>query len=225
MGTRVSFTKQEIKQDKFADFMARAREFVTENAAAVSGVVLAVILLIVGVYFYTGSSESSRDAAGQALSQAKNNLAGGNLQIAMLEFRSIADENRGSKFGAEALYILGSAQFLAGNFAESQRVFEEYVDRYSRIKISYIGAVAGIAASMENTGQFASAAEKFMEALDEDPGGPVAEDYVIGALRNYLLAGDNAAARNLYDRILESFWQSNVVSAADRLMNEFRAAG
>jgi len=224
MGTRVSFTKQDIKQDKFADFMARAREFVTENTAAVAGVVLAVVLVIVGVYFYAGSSASSREAAGQALSQAKNNLAGGNLQIAMLELRGIADENRGSKFGAEALFILGSSQFLAGNFAEAQRVFEEYVDRYSHIEISYIGAVAGIAASMENTGQFASAADKFIEALDKDPDGPVAEDYAIGALRNYLLAGDNVAARKLYDRILEIFWQSNVVSAADRLMNEFGAA-
>lgn len=224
MGTRVSFTKQEIKQDKFADFMSAVREFATENAIAVAGTVLAVILLIVGVYFYTGSNESSRVAASQALSQAKNNLAGGNLQIAMLEFRSIADDNRGSKVGAEALFILASSHFLTENFAESQRVFEEYVDRYSHLKISHIGAIAGIAACMENSGQFAPAAEKFTEALDGDPRGPISEDYAIGALRNFLLAGDIDSSRRLYDRILEDFWQSKVISVADRLMNEFGAA-
>ena len=224
MGTRVSFTKQEIKQDKFADFMAHIREFATENATALAGAILAVILLIVGIYFYSGSSASSKETAAQALSQAKNNLTSGNLQVAMLELRNIADENRGSKLGAEALYILGSSQYLANNFAEAQRVFEEYVDRYSDQKISRIGAIAGIAACMENNGQFASAAGKFLEALDEDPKGPVAEDYAIGALRNYLLSGDIAASRKLYDRILEDFWQSNIIAAADRLMNEFGAA-
>ncbi len=225
MGTRVSFTKQEIKQDKFADFMAEARGFVTDNATAVAGAVLAVILLIVGVYFYTGSSDSSQAAAAQSLSQAKNNLAGGNLQVAMLELRNVADKNRGSKIGAEALFVLGSSHFLAGNFGESQRIFEEYVDRYSDIKISHVGAIAGIAACMENSGEFASSAEKFMEALDADPQGPVSEDYAIGALRNYLLAGDFDSSRKLYDRILVDFWQSNVIAAADRLMNEFGAAG
>lgn len=224
MGTRVSFTKQEIKQDKFADFMAEARGFATENATALAGAVLAVILLIVGIYFYTGSSASSQAAAAQSLSQAKNNLSAGNLQVAMLELRSVADKNRGSEVGAEALYILGSSQFLAGNFGESQRVFEEYVDRYSEPQISHIAAIAGIAACMENGGEYASAAVKFLAALDADTQGPASEDYAIGALRNYLLAGDFDSSRKLHDRILVDFWQSNVIAAADRLINEFGAA-
>ncbi|HSG98777.1 MAG TPA: tetratricopeptide repeat protein, partial [candidate division Zixibacteria bacterium] len=176
-------------------------------------------------YFYQGSTQGSLAEAHERMAKAKTDITVGNMQVALLELRNIADKNQGSDVGAEALYLLGSANFLNLNFAEARTAFEEYVKRYSKPSITNAAARAGIAACMENTGEYAPAAAEYLKALDSYPDGPAAQDYAIGALRCYLLAGDRAAASELRERITRDHWRTPAVTTADRLFHEIKPAG
>lgn len=225
MGTRVSFSKQEIKQDKFADFMNEGRDWAADNMSTILGIVAVVVLLGVGLYFFSDYRAGQAEAARAELAQAKTKMLSGNLQVGLLELRAVADKYSGSETGAEALYMLGSANYLNKNYDQAMQAFEEYVKKYNSMKVTHDAALAGIAACKENTGAYAEAAQQYLKALDYYPEAPIAEDNALGALRNYLYAGDTANARKMLDRIDSDFWQSPVVITAKRLFEEIKPVG
>jgi TolA-binding protein len=224
MGTRVSFGRQDIKRDKFADFMGEAREWATNNAATLFGGVAIIVLLTVGLYFYQDYQAGIESEARTELAAARARILSGNLQVGLLELRGVADKYSGSATGAEALYMLGSANYLSKNNDQAKAAFEEYVSKYSKLKVTHGAALAGIAACLENTGDNAGAADQFIKALDYYPDSPIAEDNALGALRNYLLAGDTANARKVLDRITSDYWQSQAPSIAQRIFEEIKPA-
>lgn len=224
MGTRVTLNRQEIKTDKFADFMASAKDAAQSNMAILGGIVLAVIVLIGGIYFYQDSQGKALRGAQEALANAKTSMVAGNAQVAMLELRNIAEENSGSPVGADALYTLASANYLNNNFAEARKGFQQYLSQYSHLEITRVGAMGGVAACHENLGEYTEAADRYLAALDADPTGPSAEDYALGALRNALLAGDRNLAEALRQRITADFWSGAAPSVADRLFHEIQPA-
>ncbi len=225
MGTRVSFGKQDIKRDKFADFMGEAREWATSNATTLFGGIAVILLLTAGLYFYQDYQAGVAGEARTELATAKTKILAGNLQVGLLELRGVAEKYSGSATGAEALYMLGSANYLSKNNDQAKRDFEEYVRKYSKVKVTHDAALAGIAACLENTGDNAAAAEQYVKALDYDPDGPIAEDNALGALRNYLLAGDSVNSTKLLDRITADYWQSQAPSIAQRIFHEIKPAG
>ncbi len=222
MGTRVSFSKQEIKRDKFADFMGGVREWSSNNSSTLIGVIALVVLVVVGLYFFQDYRAGQEESARAELSKAKTTLLTGNLQVGLLELRTVADKYSGSVTGGEALYMVGSVNYLNKNYEQALSAFEEYVKKYSGIQITHAAALAGIAACKENTGDYVGAAEYYLMALDYYPKGPTADDNALGALRNYLYASDTTKAREVLDRITSDFWQSLTPGTAQRLFEELK---
>ena len=71
-------------------------------------------------------------------------------------------------------------------------------------------AGAGLAACMEAVGEFAAAAEAYLESADSFRGSGNAAHYLLQAGRCYRLAGNDQAALAIYDRIAEEylFWDN-----------------
>jgi len=224
MSDRIKFTSHEVKQDKLAEFVADGREKVASHVPIIAGAIAVVVVAAVGIYFVLDSREKSHKAASQGLADAKTQLAGGNLQPALLDLEKISKEFSGDPAAGEALFLLANAHYLNDNFEEAKRRFEEYVSEYSTPRLSVSSAIAGAGACMENTGDHPGAAVKYLAALDYEPKGPAADDYAISALRNYLLAGDRANAQTIYDRMQRDFATSPKLIVAERLFFEITAA-
>lgn len=223
MAVRVEFSKQEIKKDKFADFMSSAREVAASNVTTIIGVVLGAILIGVVIYFVNEGQISSRNRGEQRLSDAKVSISQGNLQLAILEFQSVANEYEGKAIGEDALFILGTAHYLSDNFSESKLTFERYVKTYKSPRVRVASAIAGSAACSENLGDYAVAATEFTKALDHFSDGPAADDYALGAVRNHLLAGNNESAQAMRDRIKRDFYgSSDVLARAEGMLREIK---
>jgi tetratricopeptide (TPR) repeat protein len=224
MNTRVSFNKQEIKQDKFADFVASMRESLMENATAVGGGILAIILIAVGIYFYQDSAQRGISELNARYNDAKNQVAVGNVQVALLELRAIADEGSGSDIGAQALFLMATANYLSKNYDAAKQDFQAYADKYRDNPTMYASAVAGVAACFESLADYSSAAGKFLEAAALDPEGPAARDQKLAGLRCYLLAGDRVAATALLEQLTSEHWGDQLVNVAERMYTEIQPA-
>ena len=225
MAVRVEFSKQDIKKDKFADFMSSAREGAASNITTIIGVVLGAILIGVVIYFVNEGQMASQIEGEQRLSDAKLSISQGNLQLAILEFQSIANEYEGKDIGEDALFILGTAHYLSDNFSESKLTFERYTKTYKTPRVRVASAIAGSAACSENLGDYTSAATEFTKALDYFSDGPAADDYALGAVRNHLLAGNNESAHAMRDRIKRDFYGvSDVLSRAEGMLREIKTS-
>lgn len=201
MHGKVKLTKREIKEDKFATFMLTAKDQLQENWQYTAIGAAAVVLLVAAVVYYFSNRNTANTEVAQKLATAQMDYRSGNTQVAIMSLTQIADEAGGAT-AKQAKFLLGKVNFDSKNYPEAIRYWEQFLGAYTDDLFLKAGALGGIATSYENQGQFDQAATKYLEAADAYKTGPSAAEYLYGAMRCSLLAGDKAKAKTYLDRII-----------------------
>lgn len=217
---KVKLTKKQIKEDKFTTFMLSAKQQITDSwQYYVIGLVV-IVLVITAVVFFVDMQKSQEKEAAQIYSQGVVEFRQANNQNALLTFQRVLDEYAGTESEQLATYMLGDTNLKQRNYSEAIRFFEMYISKYSQNKLKTAASYAGIATALENQGQFADAAEKFIAAYNVDTDGPLVGDYLMSAMRNYLAVGDIDSAKIYYDDINDKFSGTNLATRAELLFAE-----
>ncbi len=217
---KVKLTKKQIKEDKFTTFMLSAKQQITDSwQYYVIGLVV-IILVITAVVFFLDMQNTQRNEAAQIYSQGVSEYRQSNNQNALLTFQRILDEYSGTESEQLATYMLGNTNLNQRNYSEAIRYYEMYISKYPQDKLKTAASYAGIAAALENQGQFAEAAQKFVSAYNVDTNGPMVGDYLISAMRNFLAVGDIASAEIYYKAITDDFSGTNLATRAEFLFAE-----
>ena len=216
MYDKVKLTKRQIKEDKFTAVMLNARTWFTDNwQLAVIGVAAVILVTVAGVYYSQSQAAKSEEAATR-FARALMDYRNGNNQVAIMGFSQIVDEFSSEQAAEQATFLLGKLNHKIRNYEEAIRYFDMYLSKYRENKLSRAAAYAGIASCLEEQVAFAEAANKFQQAFDEYPDGPLGGDYLSGALRNYLKTDDLTKAAASLDTIKARFEGSELVNRAIR---------
>lgn len=217
MRNKVKITKRQIKEDRFTTNMLLAKDWIMENWQMVSIVAAIAVIIIVAVAYFINVGKSRETEASDRYYRAMAEFRRQNYQPAILEFTSIADDYSGQIAGL-AQFNLANAHFESKNYDEAITNFQKYIDKFHGDKLMTASAYAGIGASLENKSEFGAAADKFMEAINYYPDSPGAPDYYLGAVRNYVMAGDADKADKTLKELQEKFSGSNQARSATRLV-------
>lgn len=220
MYEKVKLTKRQIKEDKFTAFMLNTRSWFIDNwQLAVIGVA-AVILVAVAGFYYSQSQAAKAEEAATRFSRALLDYRNGNNQVAIMGFSQIVDDYSSDQAAEQATFLLGKLNYKIRNYEEATRYFEAYLVKYRENRLSRAAALAGIASCHEEQAAYAEAAQRFQQAFDEYPEGPLGGDYLSGALRNNLKTGAlEEAAANL-DTIKVRYEGSDLVNRSIRSLAE-----
>jgi len=214
MQGKVKLTKRQVKEDKFTTFMLTSKdklqgEFEQKWQYYVIGFVTVVLLIWAGVWYFENRSSQGTEAA-EAFSNAMLQYQTGNNQVAILEFAQVLEKYGESDFAARAAFMLGNLNLSTRNYPESARYYQMYLDNSSGTALNRAASFAGIAATQEDQAQYAEAAASFLKAIETLPGGPLEPDYELGAIRNYLAAGNLEPAKArlavLEEKYADSVW-------------------
>ncbi|UCD16866.1 MAG: tetratricopeptide repeat protein, partial [Candidatus Zixiibacteriota bacterium] len=216
MRAKVKITKQQIKEDKFTTFVLRAKDRIVENWQVVSIAAAAAIIIIAGFVYYVNTQSSREATALNRLTRATAELQRRNYEAAITEFQAVADSYGGDAAG-RAQFYLGNAYYGSKDYDEAIAAFQKYVDKYHLDKLSTSSAMAGIAASLENKQEFATAAERYREAVDYYPDSPSAPDYYLGAVRCYVQTGNRELAEQMVAVLKERYFGSDYYRTASQL--------
>lgn len=217
---KVRLTKRQIKEDKFTTFMLTWKSVAEDNwQFLVIGVAALVLLVVGGVYFANYRTERV-DQAAQKFARTMLDYRNGNNQIAILGFTQILDEYGDDDVASRATFLLGNLHLSGRNYDEAIRYFDLFLDSYDNDLFTRAAAMAGKAAALENQGLHVQAALAFSAAYDEYPEGPLVGDYLTGSMRNFLEAGDNAAAEAKLKVIIDKFGKSDLAKNSARLFAE-----
>ncbi len=220
MYQKVKLSKRKIKEDKFTAFMLKSKSWFIENwQFTVIGVVAAILLATAGTY-YTASQASRQQEAATRLSRAVMDYRNENNQVAIMSLSQIVEEYGGDYSARQATFLLGKVNLKIRNYPEAIRYFEMYLSTYRDDKLIRASALAGIAGCYEDQANFAEAANKYAEASEEYPEGPMNGDCQLSALRNYLEAGDAENARLFYESLNADFKGTELANTATRLFME-----
>jgi TolA-binding protein len=213
-------TKRQIKEDKFTVFMLTARDQVLHNWQYLAIGLAAVILVAIGIVYYFKSQRTQSVEAATKYARALMDFHGGNNQLAILSMSQIVDEYAGEEVAEQATFMLGVINYESRNYPEAIRFYEMYLSKYRDDKLNRAAALAGVASCLENQGQYREAAEKFVAAGDEYPGGPLAGDYHFSAMRDFLEVGDTTQAQVHLDAIQKEYEGTELDNRAVRLFSE-----
>jgi len=221
MRTKVKLKKQQIKEDKFTNFILQSREWVSGNWQIVAIAAAVVVLLTAGTAYYFKMRAGKQMDAGNRLSKAMAEVRQKNFQVAILELKSLSDDF-GGEIGATALFSLANAYYDSKNYDEAISAYRKYLDDYHIDDITTASAIAGIAVSLECKQEFLAPGDKFAEDVEKYPNSPSAADYYLGAIRNYVQGGDRQKADKMLTEMQEKFPQTDYLRTAIRLAMQLK---
>jgi len=224
MQSKVKLTKRQVKEDKFTTFMLTSKdklqgEFEDKWQYYVIGIVLAVVLIWAVVWYF--DQQSTREAqAAEAFSQAMSRYQLGDDQVAILEFSQVLENYGGTNLAAKAAFLLGNLNLATRNYDEAIRHYRLFLNDYKGTVLNRAAAYAGIAAAQEDQGQYGEAAASLVQAVETNPEGPLRPDYELGAVRNYLAAGNPELAEARLAILDEKYEGTDWASRATRMIAE-----
>jgi tetratricopeptide (TPR) repeat protein len=218
MRAKVKLTKQQIKEDKFTNFVLMAKDWFLDNWRIFAITAAIIVLAVVGlVYYFKMRATQSKDMENR-FSRAVAEARAKNYQVAILEFKSISEE-AGGEIAGMALFQLANAYYESRNYDEAINSYNKYLAEYKGDDITTASATAGVAVCLECKGEFSAAGDKFYEAAQKYPS---AADYYVGAIRNYVQASDKPKVDKLLAEIKEKFPQTDHYRAAARLAMQLK---
>ncbi len=220
MQGKVKLTKRQVKEDKFTTFMLTSKDKFLENWQFYVGGLVVVVLAISFFSWYVNHSGDQETLAAEKFASASMSYSQDEYQIARLGFSEILDDFSGSAVAAQATFLLGNICLDSREYDEAQRYFEMYLRKYKDDQLSRASALAGIATANENQAKYADAAGYFVRASQEFHDGPLAGEYELGAVRNFIKADDTEGAKGRLEVLKADFDGDQVVDQAIRLMSE-----
>lgn len=220
MSDFVKLHRKHEHDDKIADALdtARARLETNWQPAAISlGV---VVLLVAGIWVYMNQQQEAKSAAQKQFSDAMTLAANGQTPDAIVQMGEIIRINADPRLTANATFTLGSLYFENKNYPDAQKYYSQYLTLGAADDLQRSGALSGLGYAMENQGDFAGAAAKFMENFRSYPAAPLSSDNLTEAVRCYLEAKDLTNARVAYDSLNGRFPNGPFYIKATRLMAE-----
>ena len=211
---RKRITKQELKEDKLVTYTFKVNAYIRENARKISTIILGSIAVILIISFIHSSQESSEMQAMSEVGIAQNLYQVGDYANARITFDGIINEYDGTDGAGMSVYFAGDCCFKLGEFAAARNYFQQYLDDYKNNDILTASAISGIAACLEEDGNYLQAAEQYKQAFDKFSESFNAPKYLIDMGRCYELAGMKNEAEITYKRVIEDYSSSIYVREA-----------
>ena len=197
-------------------------DWIQANTRAVTIGAIIVVAGGAGYWFYVRSVEIKRANAERGLNQAKQSIAAGNAALAATDLQRVATRYEGTAAGAQAAMLLAQQNFDQDKFDEGLRVLRPY--QTASASGRSLGAVWSLTGDgLLSQAKVDEAVAAFRSAADATSYPGERALYLSKAARALQMAGKNAEARELWERLRNDPEASLVHSEADIRLGELSA--
>ena len=170
------------------------------RAFTIAGAV--VLIAGAGYWFYLRSAEIKRQNAERGLNQAKQSLSSGNAALARSDLEKVASRYQGTPAGAQAAMILAQLDYDQGKYADGEKVLAPYQSGTAAgPNLAAVWALTGDGQLGE--GKPAEAASSYQKAADATSFPGEKALHLAQAARAFMLAGKNAEAQSLWQKLAD----------------------
>lgn len=198
-------TKKKLKEDAFVSSAFETGHYIQENLTKIIISFVGVIALTGLVWLFVNYRLERAEAASLALFQAQALLMNGQYSLAAADFEKLAEDYSGTPESEKAVFFAGDSYYKAVEYDQALERFEQCRDVLSSEDPLMVNCLAGLAATHEQLKNLDQAIEFYRQALEI-----TSYDYQkIEIIRDYSrvlsLAGKNAEALELMDRIIVNY--------------------
>ncbi|HUR22003.1 MAG TPA: tetratricopeptide repeat protein [Vicinamibacterales bacterium] len=201
-------------------------DWIQANTRAVTIGAALVVAGGAGYWFYTRSVDIKRLNAERGLNQAKQSMAAGNAALATTDLQRVASRYKGTPAGAQAAMLLAQYDFDQDKFDDGLKVLQPY--QTSSAAGRNLGAIWSLTGDgLLSKAKVDEAVSAFRKAADATTYPGEKAVYLSKAARSLQMAGKNAEAKEIWERLKKDPEASLVHSEADIRLGELasQAAG
>jgi len=194
-------------------------DWIQANTRALTIGAILVVAGGAGYWFYTRSVEIKRVNAERGLNQAKQSLAAGYAALAATDLQRVASRYKGTPAGAQAAMLLAQHNFDQDKFDEGLKVLQPYQTASAAgPNLSSIWSLTGD--GLLSQAKVDEAVAAFRKAADATTYPGEKAVYLSKAARSLQMAGKNAEAKELWERLKKDPEASLVHSEAEIRLGE-----
>jgi tetratricopeptide (TPR) repeat protein len=218
---RKKLSKKQIKEDKLVTTYYKAYGYIQENMnrlAIYAGVLVVVILAVV---LYANNKAKNNDLAGTELARTMNSYDGGNYLEAiegragtkLIGLKKIVSQYGSTENGEIAKIYIANAYSNLGKLDEANKYYQDYNGSNKLFKAT---ALAGQASYLAYKKDYEKAADLYKKAAFFSKEDVLNPEYLLQAGINYMAAGKNSDAKELFDKIKKDYATSTAVREIDK---------
>jgi TolA-binding protein len=212
-----------MKEDKLVTAWFKTIDYVEHNSKNFLFGLAAVMLLAGGGYYYKWHLQQEEQQASVLFATGKQAFDNQNFDAAIDSLGKLTNKYSGTASASVGTVYLANAFMQKKDYATAERYYRMYLDDYNDDDILSIAAAAGVAASFEERGEHARAAELYEKAAREYDTSYRAPDLLLDAARSHRAAQNLDAARRVLGTLLEKYPDSRVSEEAKLLQAELQS--
>ncbi|MDR3668523.1 MAG: hypothetical protein P4L35_16905 [Ignavibacteriaceae bacterium] len=218
---RKKLSKKQIKEDKLVTTYYKTIAFFEENKNRLATYVAILAVVILAIVLFMNNRKKNNEIAGTELSRVMSIYDSGNYLEAiegragtkLIGLKKIVDSYGSTDNGEIAkIYIANSYNFL-GKLDEAYKYYQDYSGSNKIFKATALAGQAGYLSSKKNYEKAADLYKKAAFVSDADVLNP---EYLLQSGLNYMTAGKNEDAKELFDKIKKDYPTSPAVREIDK---------
>lgn len=218
-------TRKEIKEDKLVSTYYKAYGFFEENKSRILMYAGALAVIIAVVYFYSNYQGENNERAGYLLSKVMPLYDAGSYLEAIegrpqenIEgLKKIVDDYGSTENGETAKILLANSYNMLGKFDEAFKYYKDFSGKNYLLKAT---ALAGEAGYYEMNKDYSKAASLYKKAAFVSEFNMLNGEYLLKAGINYMKAGDNDEAKNLFEMIKKEHTTSMAYREVEKYLQQ-----
>jgi TolA-binding protein len=210
-------TKQLVKEDEFAIFLAKAEDWAENNWKTLAYAAAGVVAIGLIIWMMALSRANAERDAGYELAEARSFLNKGDYSQTADKLNALIKRHSGTQTAEEAQMTLARVRFIEGKYGESEKLFREILKDHKK---GFRGAAAatGIAVCLEAKGDLTGAYEYFRKVYEMDKDAVNAPQALFDAARVSMQQNDVAKVRENALELVHRYPQSPLRTQAEELL-------
>lgn len=215
--------KKHMKEDKLVTFWFKALEWFGQNQTYVLGGLAALIVIVAGTLFFQNYKAGQENRAAVQFANAKRLYDGQNYNAAVDTLVRLTNDFSGTPSAGVGTVYLANAFMFKKDYPVAERYYRDYLEDYGDDPILSAAASAGIAATFDERGEYAKAAELYEQAAQKFSDSYRAPQFLMDAARCYRLAEKSEAALKALALLVEKYPKSKFVEEAKLMQAELKS--
>jgi TolA-binding protein len=223
MAAKKRIRKHDLKEDHFVTATFQLTTYIRERQNLFLAVAAVIVVVAIIIAVVTSSRSRTQQTAARILGEIEMMYQQGALNEVVERSQVLIDQYGGTSQAGTAVFYLADSHMKMGQFHEAIDGYQLYIDKHHRDETMTASSYTGMAVCYEFLDEFYQAGEHYFQAAQKFPRYYGSPEALLNAGRCFTTSGEFSKAKGSYQKLIDEYPESRLVSDATMALAELQA--